>query len=153
MSVAATYASGVDVRPAGFWIRVMATFVDSFILTAVQLVMGFAVGMGLGMNGADEVTQKGMIALVQVIAWVFAFAYLVGFVALKGATPGKMAFGLRVVRDDGRETVGFWKAFLREVPAKLLSGIVLGLGYLMVAAREDKRGLHDRLVRTSVVKG
>lgn len=144
--------AGADVRPAGFWIRVLATFVDTFIILAVQFVIGFVVGFGLAFSEATDVTQRGMEALVQLGSFVLSFGYFVGFVAVKGATPGKLAFGLRVVRDDGGERVGWWKALLREVPAKLVSGLVLGLGYIMVAVRADKRGLHDRLVKTSVVK-
>ncbi|PLY03929.1 MAG: transporter, partial [Desulfuromonas sp.] len=33
-----------------------------------------------------------------------------------------------------------------------LSGIILGIGYLMVAFDEQKQGLHDRLCDTYVIK-
>ncbi|HEU5323329.1 MAG TPA: RDD family protein [Methylomirabilota bacterium] len=152
MSISATYA-GVEARPAGFWIRVMANIVDVFILFAVQFAIGLVVGIGLASSGAAEVTVKGMTALLELGGWVLGFVYVVGFIALKGQTPGKMALGLRVVRDDGNEPVGWGTALMREVLGKILSSLVLGLGYLMVAFREDKRGLHDRLARTSVLKG
>lgn len=151
MAISAAYA-GVDVRPAGFWIRVMATIVDSFILFAVQFVTAMVAGVGLASSGATEVTVKGMTALVELGGWVLGFLYIVGFTAARGATPGKTALGLRVVRDDGEERVGWGKALLREVLGKILSSILL-IGYIMVAFRADKRGLHDILAKTSVVKG
>ncbi len=139
MSVAATYA-GADARPAGFWI----------ILGVVQFVAMFAVGVSAD---PESVNGRGLIAIVQLSAWALAFVYVIGFVAAKGATPGKMALGLRVVRQDGAEPVGFGAAFMREVLGKLVSSLVLGIGYLMVGFRGDKRGLHDLIARTSVVKG
>lgn len=153
MSVTATYgAAGLDVRPAGFWIRVMANLVDSFILFAVQFVAGVVLGIGLASTGADETTVKGTTALVQVGGWVLTFFYVIGFVAVKGQTPGKMAFGLRVVREDGEERIGWGRAFLREILGKIVSYVVLLIGFLMVAFRGDKRGLHDLIAKTSVVK-
>jgi uncharacterized RDD family membrane protein YckC len=72
------------------------------------------------------------------------------FVARLGATPGKMALGLKVVRPDGGP-VGLGRAFGRYF-AKFLSMIILGIGYIMVGFDSEKRGLHDMICGTRVVK-
>src|SRR5207244_386366 len=75
-----------------------------------------------------------------------SFLQLVYYVLMNGAigaTVGKLAIGARIVFVDGSK-IGFGTAFLRWA-AQLLSGLLLGVGYLMIAFREDKRALHDLL--------
>jgi uncharacterized RDD family membrane protein YckC len=48
--------------------------------------------------------------------------------------------------------LSYGRAALREVVGKFLSGILLGIGYLMVAFDSKKQGLHDRLANTFVIK-
>ena len=62
-----------------------------------------------------------------------------------------MALGIKVIRTSGMD-IGYGRAFLREVPGKFLSGILFGIGYLMVAFDEKKQGLHDRIADTYVIK-
>ena len=65
-------------------------------------------------------------------------------------TIGKRIFGLYVLRPDGSK-LGFGRAFARWL-ATNLSLILLGIGFLMIAFRRDKRGLHDLICDTMVVK-
>jgi hypothetical protein len=66
-----------------------------------------------------------------------------------GATLGKMAVGIKVVRSNGeRLTKG--RAFGRYW-AMLLSSFTLGIGFLMAAFTERKQGLHDMICDTLVV--
>jgi uncharacterized RDD family membrane protein YckC len=60
-----------------------------------------------------------------------------------------MVIGAKIVNVDGSK-IGYLTAFLR-VLASILSVLTLGIGYLMVAFREDKRALHDLLVGTRVI--
>ena len=66
-----------------------------------------------------------------------------------GATLGKFAVGARIVNLDG-SAIGFGKALLRWV-AMLITNMTLGIGFLIVAFRPDKRALHDFLAGTRVV--
>ena len=67
-----------------------------------------------------------------------------------GATPGKMAWGLKVIRADGG-TVSYGRAFGRFW-AQLLSGLLLGIGFIMVAFDDEKRALHDHICDTRVIR-
>jgi uncharacterized RDD family membrane protein YckC len=76
------------------------------------------------------------------------------FVAAGGQTIGKMAAGIRVVPGDPAaplsERVTFGHAVLRAA-AFFLSLLPLGLG-LVPAFFGDRRGVHDRLADTRVVR-
>jgi uncharacterized RDD family membrane protein YckC len=61
-----------------------------------------------------------------------------------------MALGLRVVTDDGQR-LSLMHAIGRYL-AKIVSGIILGIGFIMVAFTDRKRGLHDIIASTLVVK-
>jgi uncharacterized RDD family membrane protein YckC len=69
----------------------------------------------------------------------------------KQATLGKMALGVRVTDLDGNR-IGFGKATGRHF-AKILSALILGIGFLMVAFTQRKQGLHDMLAGTLVMRG
>jgi uncharacterized RDD family membrane protein YckC len=76
--------------------------------------------------------------------------YLALFTAATGQTIGKMAVGVRVVSvGEGPLTVG--RALVRVV-ALIASALPAGLGLLPVAFDEARRGLHDRLANTRVVR-
>ena len=77
-------------------------------------------------------------------------AYTVGFWVSSGATPGKMVFGLKVVTEDG-DPIGLDKAILRYI-GYWVNALTLGIGYLFIAYRKDKRGLHDLIAGTSVYR-
>jgi len=155
-TAAAEEAAGLDAAQAaalpkaGFWIRVVASLVDSTLVSLLQFIFGTAlVAAAVALTGGGE-DHLGM-----VIAWSFGPAlgvlYYVGFTGYCGQTPGKMALRIKVIRSDGND-IGYGTAFLRETVAKFLSALILGIGYLMVAFDEQKQGLHDRLVKTYVIK-
>src|SRR5262249_54982945 len=64
-------------------------------------------------------------------------------------TLGKMALHLQVTDSNGAR-VSFSRATTRYF-AKYLSGILLGIGYLMVAFTDEKKGLHDEIADTRVL--
>lgn len=150
-----------DARPAGFFVRTAASLADSILLAAWSGIMfSFMLGQTMAARGAAARVQKlddiPTLDLLATAPWAVALwlaivvAYLVNFVALEGATPGKMLFGLRVIRPDG-SGVGWGRAVLREVAGKALSTVLIGIGYLMVAVG-SKRGLHDLVAGTLVVR-
>jgi uncharacterized RDD family membrane protein YckC len=66
-----------------------------------------------------------------------------------GATLGKMAVGAKVLEADGTR-LGYSRALLRAL-AGWLTEFLLYWGYLWVAFRADKRGMHDFIAGTKVV--
>ena len=138
----------IDALPkAGFWIRVVATMVDGFFVFAIQFVLGLL----LAMAGLAAGTGEGVSGLVMLFGYILSFAYYIIFTGHCGQTPGKMALRIKVIHTDGSD-IGYGKAAFREVVAKFISGIILCIGYLMVAFDEQKQGLHDRMSDTYVIK-
>jgi uncharacterized RDD family membrane protein YckC len=146
-------AARTTFRYAGFWIRFVAALIDGIILGFTSAVLqALLVLPTVGLN-ASRITTGASIAVVGVaylIGLVLAVTYEGLFVWRFGATPGKMVLGLRVVRPDGGP-ISLGRAIGRYF-AKLLSGIILGIGYIMAGFDREKRGLHDMLVDTRVIR-
>lgn len=141
----------------GFWIRVGAYIIDAVILMIGQFLI-FAI-FGVSMLGAASLdpesagifeTTGGVIAyLITLVGSVLYFALLES--SSKQATLGKMALGL-VVTDLNGNRISFLRALGRYF-AKILSSLILGIGYIMVGFTERKQGLHDMLASTLVLRG
>lgn len=126
------YSAGIN-SPllAGFWIRFFANFIDGLIVFIVQLLLA-AIGI-----------QNNLIGIL------FSGVYFVGFWTAISTSPGKMMMGLRIETQDGKPlTMG--SALLRYF-GYVVSSLLLGIGYLMIAFDDRKRGLHDMIAKTRVV--
>ena len=142
---------------AGFWIRFVAYVIDIIVLAigcgAVQRVLvGSMFGVprfdpGTGFDIAVLAPLIGVSILIQLIG---SACYEGFFIAKLGATPGKMVIGAKVVCADG-SAVSLGRAFGRYF-AKILSGMVLCIGFIMIGFDSQKRGLHDLICETRVVK-
>jgi uncharacterized RDD family membrane protein YckC len=128
---------------AGFWIRFCAKFVDGILMNILGRLLGLAV--------AGVVTDADTALYVASgIGLIIGATYTIFFVGKYGATPGKMACKLQVIRaDDSPMTYG--RATGRYF-AELLSAFTLSIGYLMAAFDPEKRALHDRICDTRVVR-
>jgi uncharacterized RDD family membrane protein YckC len=142
----ASPGSAPPVRYGGFWLRVVAYIIDSILLSLAFV----AVGRLLNVNFIviDMKRFDPMASVVSLVAGSLYFALMES--SARGATVGKMAVGLRVVTAQG-ERLSFGHATGRYF-AKFISAFLLGIGFLMVAFTEKKRGLHDMIAGTLVVK-
>jgi uncharacterized RDD family membrane protein YckC len=130
----------------GFWIRVVAYILDGILLGVVSSILRFVTGAHIetvDFAHFDYTTNVGSL----LIGWLY-FALMES--SQRGATVGKMAVGLRVVTDQGQR-LSFANATGRYF-AKFISAIILFIGFIMVAFTDRKRGLHDMIAGTLVVK-
>ena len=81
------------------------------------------------------------------VGWVINI-YLTG---REGYSVGKRLFGLKVVGMKGEAPIGLTDALLREVIGKIVSGILIGIGFLWIGFDSEKQGLHDKIAKTYVV--
>ena len=132
----------------GFWVRFVAYLIDSFVLFIIQgisnLVFFGSLSMELeSMSGEEKVLYFTVNILLGV-------AYFAGMESSKNmATLGKMALDLRVVDENGNQ-LSFLRATGRYF-AKILSGLLLLIGYIMAAFDSRKQALHDKLAKTLVI--
>lgn len=144
---------------AGFWIRLLAWIIDAIVLAVVQGIVQWVffgsafrrVNFEPGARPEDFLgPMMGLVGAAWLIGIVTGSCYERFFVAKLGATPGKMALGLKVVRPNGGP-VDLGRAFGRYF-AKMLSALILGIGYIMIGFDSEKRGLHDIICDTRVVR-
>jgi uncharacterized RDD family membrane protein YckC len=147
---------------AGFWLRVVAFIIDALVLYFVGMIvmLPFAASMGMGMRGMMTGRPPNMEALLPFIHAMIRLALLrtilnwLYYSLLESsawqATLGKKALGLEVTDLDGNR-IGFGRATGRFF-AKIISSIILGIGYLMAGFTEKKQALHDILAGTLVIR-
>lgn len=98
----------------------------------------------------DLLNLAALIGLVLLWGIALHALYFVVFVGGCGQTPGKMLFGLTVVRRDGA-AAGYGRALLRWV-GYWMAALPLGLGFLGTLVTAERRGLHDWIAGTRVVR-
>ena len=139
VAVAAPSAT-LALRPAGFWIRVVAVLIDLLCVATAEMVFG--------MLAAGLLEERLGAAATRAFRFLGSPCYFIFFHWARGQTLGKTALHIRVV-DQGGGPLSFGQAVLRHI-GSWLAAVILGLGYLPVAFRADKRGLHDLIARTRV---
>ena len=146
---------GGEIVYAGFWKRVAAYMIDGLVTGFAGMIIGGLVGGIIGgIAGASGAFDTGALLAIQLIANLLSIlisaAYYAGFHASSmQATLGKMAVGIKVVRSDGSR-ISLARGIGRYF-ATILSGIILGIGFLMAGFTQRKQALHDMVCDTLVV--
>ncbi len=153
---------------AGFWKRVAAYLIDSVMLyipsALIEKLMGGDAAQATlehaQLSAADD-AQAMLSALSQYYTTMMpAFLIITAMIWLYfaicessawQATVGKLALRIRVTGMQG-ERISFLRAFGRY-PAKYLSALIFGVGFLMVGWTQRKQGLHDLIANTLVLNG
>ena len=143
-------------RPGGFWLRLLAYVVDGLIVTFAFILIWTTL-LGQPFSDITEPLELGEDYEYSSQAFnrdglnsLLALVYDTVLIAIWATTVGKRLFRLYVVRTDGSR-VGPGRALARHL-ASLLSMLILGIGFLMIAFRQDKRGLHDLICDTVVIR-
>jgi uncharacterized RDD family membrane protein YckC len=146
-----TAALGAGTVYGGFWIRFVASLIDSTIVTVVNLIFISVLVGGVAATSDNPSALMSAGILSYLTSLVFAVIYEGYFLVNKGATPGKMALGLRVIPVSGGPFT--WGKAIGRYFGKMVSGMTLGIGFIIAAFDAEKRTLHDRICDTRVIKG
>lgn len=139
-TLAASRSSSIG-EPAGFWIRLGAYLIDGIILITFDVILA-------AILQTDFLSEEfGIFDLLSLLGNALYFTLAVG---IWGTTLGKRAFRLYIIRMDDSK-VGIGRAFARYLSI-FISFFTIGIGILMIAFRRDKRGLHDLICDTHVVR-
>ncbi len=139
----------LDLVPAKLPTRGLAFALDAVIVgVLLTLVLVVVVVAGADLDSALAAALTVVLVVLGLVAWPTAWETLT-----RGRTPGKAAFGLRVVRDDGGP-IRFRHALVRA-----LTGLVVDFGLLsgviaMVVSACSRRGqrVGDLLAGTIVLR-
>ncbi len=152
---------------AGFWLRLVAYIIDYIIIYVVQSFIFIPVLGLMGISFASKMDDMGTMSDAETMGMVAGMIAVAGATALLTtviavlywslmesskyqATVGKIALGLKVTDLDGN-SLDFVKSLIRNV-CKIISGMILFIGYIMAGFTEKKQGLHDIIAGTLVVK-
>jgi len=138
-------APEVAVEYMGFWIRFGAAILDALVVWFVSQVLSFFIYL------LPLFPNLSYVLSVVFVSWLPGLLYYWLFIGLTGQTPGKMAVGIKVINAQG-DRPGLGVAALREILGKLISTIVICIGFIWIAFDNKKQGWHDKIASTYVVK-
>jgi uncharacterized RDD family membrane protein YckC len=147
---------------AGFWRRLGAALVDVAIILPVAMLLAWLAGQLAGVHlpesrhyGVDfwldlllssDPALLGMLGLLIATAAIYATIFQITW----AATPGMRMLGLGIIDLYG-DAPSVLRSIARTV-GYLASAVTLGLGFLWIGFDRERRGLHDWLSGTHVVK-
>ncbi len=136
---------------APFWPRVAALIIDGFVLA---IPSGLLMAATLVLFGVELDLESDEFALAMQLAQlpvsIVQIAYFTLMNGAYGATLGKMALGMRIVRADGTP-IGYGVALGRIVIKLVMQNCTCNLFFLSVAINNEYRGWHDQIVGTRVI--
>jgi len=134
------------VEYAGFWIRFLASVLDSILMIMVMVPL-LLVFYGPGVLVAQE--SPGL--MYDLINYGLPVVAVIIFWQYRSATPGKMMMGIYIVDAKTLEHPPFGRLVLRYF-GYYLSILPLLLGFIWVAFDPRKQGFHDKIAGTVVIK-
>lgn len=146
---------------AGFWLRFVALIIDTIVLGFAGAILTLPFGAGFGLHGLlrgkafespDEwIGASGLFFKIIIIRTLLHWLY---YALLESSewrgTLGKKALGLEVTDLNGNR-IDFARASGRFF-AKILSTLILFIGYIMAGITEKKQALHDILAGCLVIR-
>lgn len=143
--------------PAGFWIRLVAHFVDQIFLGIIGFVLSIIVATFLVDTYIDGTLYFDW-DTVPVFTWwligmtvVLEILYFTVAIGAWGKTIGKAMLGIKVVRQDGSR-VSYARSLARCLIYLLQLELIMGLSFLVIAFSPEKQGIHDMICNTGVVR-
>lgn len=149
-----------DVQFAPHGARLLAYLVDSVIVIAIVAVLLIVIGVAFigGASAARDGSTVTIAApalavtvLLFLLTLLLVFLYFPFFWARGGQTPGMWLFGLRIVRDRDGGRIGWGTALLRTLGMYAASAVFY-LGFIWILVDKRRRGFHDLIAGTVVVK-
>jgi len=151
---------------AGFWIRFLASLLDTIFLALPVGIVIFFLSDGHWFD-FSQYQQNVMMAMSgnlhaldtqpqTSLKWELLFEVTVLLVTMlfwrrwRGATPGKKFVHIKIVDHQTHKDIDNRQAITRSL-GYIPSTFLFGIGFLMLAFREDKRSLHDMLGGTIVI--
>ena len=131
---------------AGFWTRVVAFLIDLIVVYATASLLN-TLSFGLLNKQIDfPILREESLSYVIVV-----FTYFIAMTYFFSQTLGKMIMKIKVETNKG-DKLSFTDVIYRELVGRLLTIFLANLPYLAIAFTNKKKGLHDYIADTVVVK-
>lgn len=153
---------------ANFGMRLVAYLIDSVLMSIVSsIILTLCLGPTIGTmmttesmnpeNLSEEETMAFLGTMMAAVGSMVIFSLIMQWLyfaimesSANQGTLGKMALGIKVTDMNG-DRISFLRATGRFF-AKIISGMVLMIGYIMAAFTERNQALHDMMASTLVLK-
>lgn len=135
-----------DVQYAGFWRRVLASLIDTVLISLVIAPLLALLGRSADFGLAGQLPKLSD----NLLHVLLPAAIVIAFWLIKQGTPGKMLVGARVVDAETGSTLTPGQAIGRYL-GYYVSIIPMCIGLLWVAFDARKQGWHDKLAGTVVI--
>ena len=133
---------------AGFWIRVWAALIDTFLVVLITTpILGALYGWDYGRQVSDIPFRPTEF----LITWILPAIAVIVFWRYRSATPGKMVIGARIVDAKTGEPPSLAQLVGRYL-AYFVSTAPFCLGLIWVGFDRRKQGWHDKLASTVVIR-
>jgi len=132
-----------EIKYAGFWIRWVANLIDALVLLIPSILAALIIKKFIA-------SVNVRLILDGVSGLLFSWVYFILMTRKYQATLGKAALGIRVI-SDASENLAWGQIILRETIGKIISMVILFIGYIMAGFTQRKQALHDKIARTLVI--
>ena len=155
-----------EVKYAGFWIRFLASLIDTFVLALPLAIIVYMISGGdwfdfeqyqqniaYAMRGNPQALNSQPQTSFK---WELLFEISTLLVTLlfwekfKGATPGKKFVHIKIVDAKTFQDIDNKQAITRSI-GYIVSTLPFLLGFFLALFRKDKRTVHDLLAKTAVI--
>ncbi len=137
---------------AGFFVRLAAYIIDCILVGLALLVIKIPY-LFVWIINPDTFIGKPILfkfSVIDIILYLLSLVYFVLMTYFSGATLGKKALKVKVIKQNN-EKLSLIDVIYRESIGRYLSGLIVFIGYIMIAVDSKKRGLHDILCDTFVI--
>ena len=137
---------------AGFFVLLAAYIIDWLVVGIALLAVKVPIWISSLANPNNLLVRDFIFkySIVDIVIYVLTATYFILPTYYAGRTLGKRLLQLKVISVEDRPMT-FFEVVYRETVGKFLSGILLGVGYLMIVIDRQKRGIHDLLADTKVI--
>lgn len=137
----------------GFGQRLVASFLDSLLVLVIIFIATKLMGYTAeeAMRLATGIESPNDLGRIENIVFLLTLVYYIVLPAtpLRG-TIGKMIMKLEIVTEQGNR-ISLLRSLWRYI-ATFFSSILLFFGFIMIIFHPEKRGLHDLMANTYVLK-
>jgi uncharacterized RDD family membrane protein YckC len=162
LQYAAPQMYGTQTTYAGFWIRLVARFIDVLILGipfAILFFVFLAIGGALARTsdtsnqnaqGAAAAAFGGFFILLYLFAVAVQIGYWIYFWGTTGSTLGMRLLRLRVIDANNGGPIGYGRAAVRFLMS-IVNTWACYIGWIWVAFDPRKQGWHDKVANSVVI--
>lgn len=130
--------------------RFAARFVDSLIVMSTFIIAAVIIAVFESDSKGNEELLGFVILGLFGIGFIALLSYEALMLGSRGATLGKMALKIRVVRPDGAE-ISKGQAWGRSITRMIMFHVLALLNYGAALVTKEKTCLHDMIAKTRVV--